>query len=84
VRDLHDWDLGDHYLAQCSGIVVRMTHNGKPEKPQVEGNLFPSIPFDLDGPLDWLHSSLPTNFGLNGNGQLRDIWEMFDMTVQNN
>lgn len=64
-----------------------MIHNGRPQQPSVEGEIpvplmtaVPSMPFfDIEGPLDWLDSSLPTSFGIiAANRQGRDIWDMFD------
>jgi hypothetical protein len=40
----------------------------------------PSAPFfEMDGPLDWFDMSLPPSFRITGNGQGRDVWDMFEV-----
>jgi hypothetical protein len=65
-----------------------MVSNGRPQAIITATEMETPVPvismdnFDLEGPLDWLDSSLPTYFGLDEAGQARDIWDMFDIDVQ--
>ena len=83
VQEQYGWDLGSHCLAQCEGIVERMTHcRNSAEQSVVEEEdpqaLFPE--FDWENPVDWLDSSLPISFGQMGKtGQARDLWDLIDM-----
>lgn len=77
---MYGWDLGDHCLTHCQGIIERIAHNRTPTRQADEQLDVPEeMALDLSDPFDWLESSLPVSFGeLGGVGQGRDIWELLD------
>ncbi|KAL3428244.1 C6 transcription factor [Phlyctema vagabunda] len=82
AKDDDDWDLADDSLSQCDGILARITHNARPQGEIPAGNLsgLAHNPLEIDAPPgDWLDATLPAFYGpMDGSGQMRDVWNMFD------
>lgn len=85
VREVYGWDLGDHCLTHCQGIIERIAHNRIPTRQADEEIGLPEeMTLDLSDPFDWLGSSLPVSFGeMGGVGQGRDICGLLDFDASN-